>query len=248
MGSENDDRRQRANYAWQHPRKGTSAGETAAGAAWARSDPFASRRGTGAAGQAADHFDVYAQRAKWGREREAAAAAAAANRAGRVGEGDGHYRAGTSVFGAAKAEEESRLINDSSATRSGQVRLPPPVPFVSPRSFSPSRFGAGRTDVRVRLHPRDAFRTEKGRQATRLIERSTGIEHRADTYSLVHTLSISYPRQQRNAPRKKLDPSSTFSSFLQLLASPRTFESGAEEGKRHRATLTMRKEVRKKLQ
>lgn len=33
-----------------------------------------------------------------------------------------HYQAGTSVFGAAKAAEESRLINDSSTIRSGQVR------------------------------------------------------------------------------------------------------------------------------
>lgn len=36
---------------------------------------------------------------------------------------DGHYKAGTAVFGRAKAEEESRLINDSSTLRSSQVSL-----------------------------------------------------------------------------------------------------------------------------
>lgn len=36
--------------------------------------------------------------------------------------GDRHWRAGTAIFGQQKAEEESRLINDSSSLRTGQVR------------------------------------------------------------------------------------------------------------------------------
>ncbi|GAA5839299.1 hypothetical protein JCM11251_006031 [Rhodosporidiobolus azoricus] len=113
--SENDERRERANYAWQHPKRGQSAGETASGQAQARTDPFASRRSR-AAPSSTDHMSAYAQR-------EAIRnAQAAASRAGQQKGGQGHhYMAGTSIFGHAKAEEESRLINDSSTLRSGQV-------------------------------------------------------------------------------------------------------------------------------
>ncbi|GAA5975801.1 hypothetical protein JCM11641_005878 [Rhodosporidiobolus odoratus] len=116
--TDNDERRERANYAWQHPKRGTSAGEQAAGAAGARTDPFASRRGRTSGAQTADHFSAYAERARI-RHTQAVAAASRAGQ-GAAGE-DSHYRAGTSVFGAAKAAEESRLINDSSTLRSGQV-------------------------------------------------------------------------------------------------------------------------------
>ncbi|GAA5961955.1 hypothetical protein JCM21900_001982, partial [Sporobolomyces salmonicolor] len=80
-------------------------------AAGARASPFAAGAGAGAG--AGDHLDRFAQRA---RVRHAQAAAAGGARAG-----DAHYRAGTAVFGAEKAEEESRLINDSSTLRSSQV-------------------------------------------------------------------------------------------------------------------------------
>ncbi|GAA6028366.1 hypothetical protein JCM8097_006996 [Rhodosporidiobolus ruineniae] len=123
--TENDERRERANYAWQHPKRGQGAGETAAGAAQARVDPFASRRGRSSGASATDHFQAYARRAHVRAEQQAAAAAAASKGRGlgaTHAEGH-HYRAGTSVFGAEKAEEESRLINDSSTMRSGQVVL-----------------------------------------------------------------------------------------------------------------------------
>ncbi|BGP16536.1 hypothetical protein JCM10213v2_004538 [Rhodosporidiobolus nylandii] len=114
--TENDERRERANYAWQHPKRGQSAGETAGASAGARPDPFANRRSR-AAPSSADHFSAYAERARVRHAQQAAAAS-------KAGAGDGsHYRAGTAVFGAAKAEEESRLINDSSTLRSGQVAL-----------------------------------------------------------------------------------------------------------------------------
>ncbi|GAA5865829.1 hypothetical protein JCM1840_006266 [Sporobolomyces johnsonii] len=110
--SNNDERRRTANYAWQHPSRrnpapgaGAGAAEAAAGA---RPSPFTSARAN-----AGDHLDRFAQRA---RVRHAQATAA-----GGAGAADAHYRAGTSVFGAEKAEEESRLINDSSTVRSSQV-------------------------------------------------------------------------------------------------------------------------------
>ncbi|GAA6001561.1 hypothetical protein JCM10207_006724 [Rhodosporidiobolus poonsookiae] len=113
--TENDERRERANYAWQHPRKGTSAGETASGAAHARPDPFASKRSR-AAPSSADHISAYARRQAIRQEQQQAQTGGAG-----AASADHHYRAGTSVFGAKKAEEESRLINDSSVMRSGQV-------------------------------------------------------------------------------------------------------------------------------
>ncbi|GAA5854228.1 hypothetical protein JCM8547_001742 [Rhodosporidiobolus lusitaniae] len=119
-GSENEDRRERANYAWQHPKRGQSAGEQAAGAAHARHDPFASRRSAYGPSQTADHFSAYAKRASMRNEQQWAAQT---SKTGGKKTDDHHYRAGTSVFGAAKAEEESRLINDSSTLRSGQVFL-----------------------------------------------------------------------------------------------------------------------------
>ncbi|GAA6001428.1 J domain-containing protein [Rhodotorula paludigena] len=117
--TDNDERRTRANYAWQHPSRSgqKSAGEAAAGQAQARADPFASRRARATHG-ATDHFATYAGRARTRSEQASAGGAAAAMGSGAAGS---HYRAGTSVFGAAKAEEESRLINDSSTLRSGQV-------------------------------------------------------------------------------------------------------------------------------
>lgn len=118
--TDNDERRERANYAWQHPSRSggyRSAGEAASGHAHARSDPFASRRArANQGGGATDRFATYAARASARNTQQAGTGA------GGAGAGGSHYRAGTSVFGAAKAEEESRLINDSSTMRSGQVR------------------------------------------------------------------------------------------------------------------------------
>ncbi|BGP40426.1 hypothetical protein JCM10449v2_004388 [Rhodotorula kratochvilovae] len=114
--TENDERRQRANYAWQHPSRAgfKSAGEAAGAHAHARHDPFASRRAR-ATQSAPDHFATYAARAS---ARHAAQAGTGGAGAGAAGS---HYRAGTAVFGADKADEESRFINDSSTLRSGQV-------------------------------------------------------------------------------------------------------------------------------
>jgi curved DNA-binding protein CbpA len=117
--TDNDERRSRANYAWQHPGRGKSAGEQASKTAHARADPFASMRSR-AAPSTTDHFATYAGRA---RARGAAAQKQQQQQSGYAGPHTGsHYQAGTSVFGAAKAAEESRLINDSSTIRSGQVR------------------------------------------------------------------------------------------------------------------------------
>lgn len=116
--TDNDERRSRANYAWQHPGRGKSAGEQASKTAHARADPFASMRSR-AAPSTTDHFATYAGRA---RARGAAAQKQQQQQSGYAGPHTGsHYQAGTSVFGAAKAAEESRLINDSSTIRSGQV-------------------------------------------------------------------------------------------------------------------------------
>lgn len=127
--TDNDERRSRANYAWQHPGRGKSAGEQAPGAAHARSDPFANRRSR-AAPSTTDHFAMYAGRAQRVRHSQQARAAGGlgSNLHGTSYAGPhtgSHYQAGTSVFGAAKAAEESRLINDSSTIRSGQVRSVP---------------------------------------------------------------------------------------------------------------------------
>ena len=128
--TDNDERRTRANYAWQHPSRSgfKSAGDAAGGQAQARTDPFAARRSRATqSGSATDHFATYAARAS-------ARTAQQAGPSGAAGAGGSHYRAGTSVFGAAKAEEESRLINDSSTMRSGQVR-----PSLCSRALSRSR-------------------------------------------------------------------------------------------------------------
>lgn len=109
--SDNDERRSRANYAWQHPGRGKSAGDQAAEKANARADPFANRRSR-ATRSTTDHFAAYAGRAARVRHSQAQG----------TGSAYSHYQAGTSVFGAAKAAEESRFINDSSTIRSGQVR------------------------------------------------------------------------------------------------------------------------------
>ncbi|GAA5863283.1 hypothetical protein JCM3774_000841 [Rhodotorula dairenensis] len=124
--TDNDERRSRANYAWQHPGRGKSAGEQASGTAQARTDPFANRRSR-AAPSTTDHFAMYAgraQRVRHSQQARAAGAGATAQSGGTSYAGPhtgSHYQAGTSVFGAAKAVEESRLINDSSTIRSGQV-------------------------------------------------------------------------------------------------------------------------------
>ena len=97
---ENDARRQRANYAWQHPAR--RSGPQAA----PRADPFAKRKDYS---QVDDHFATFAQRDARTRERAAASS-----------HGNNLSNKGAAVFGA-KAEEESRLINDSSAMRSAQV-------------------------------------------------------------------------------------------------------------------------------
>ncbi|KAK4051086.1 hypothetical protein OIO90_004826 [Microbotryomycetes sp. JL221] len=105
----NDERRERANYAWHHPSRRRS-GPTAEQAASQRADPFATRRSA-----ASSHFDAFAGREAWARERRGADWTQSA------GGTDGRmFGSGTSAFGA-KAEEESRLINDSSTKRTGQV-------------------------------------------------------------------------------------------------------------------------------
>jgi hypothetical protein len=58
--------------------------------------------------------------------------------------GDRHWKAGTAVFGQQKAEEESRLINDSTPLRTGQVCA----------SIAPSAVGLCRA---CRLTPRLPF-------------------------------------------------------------------------------------------
>ncbi|BGP24971.1 hypothetical protein JCM10295v2_003891 [Rhodotorula toruloides] len=113
--TENDERRSRANYAWQHPsrRAQPGTGQDAASAAGARPDPFASRRSRAYHFAGTDHMATYAGRAQ---TRFAQQQAAGLN-------GDRHWMAGTAMFGQQKAEEESRLINDSSSMRTGQVAL-----------------------------------------------------------------------------------------------------------------------------
>jgi len=105
----NEERRKSANYAWQHPQRGQSAGSTASQEASSRNDPFATRAGRGD-----DHLERFAKRARMRQQQTMGRDAQQAK--------DGHYRAGTAVFGRAKAEEESRLINDSSTMRSSQVK------------------------------------------------------------------------------------------------------------------------------
>lgn len=108
---ENERRRERANYAWAHPSSSTrrSAGADARN----RSDPFAgtSNGGRGAAGvggHSESLFRAFAAREAFARDRAAG------------GMGAGASASATSAFGD-KAEEESRLINDSSTKRTGQV-------------------------------------------------------------------------------------------------------------------------------
>ncbi|GAA5826012.1 hypothetical protein JCM10212_003908 [Sporobolomyces blumeae] len=110
--SRNEERRQNANYAWKHPsaRGGPTPGSTASADASSRPNPFATRAN---ASGAADHLERFAKRARMRQEQTIGRDAR--------GSTDGHYRAGTAVFGRAKAEEESRLINDSSTLRSSQV-------------------------------------------------------------------------------------------------------------------------------
>ncbi|GAA5894151.1 J domain-containing protein [Sporobolomyces salmoneus] len=115
--SGNEERRQSANYAWQHPQRGragagASQRSSAEEAAQARADPFSQRAGRGD-----DHLMRFAKRAARLRTTTMGAGTAGGT-AGRV---DEHYQAGTAVFGRKKAEEESRLINDSSTLRSSQV-------------------------------------------------------------------------------------------------------------------------------
>lgn len=102
---ENDTRRQRANYAWQHPAR--RSGPQAAN----RADPFAQRKDPSQVRSTDDHFRTFANRDAMARSR-----AAAQHRHGHANLSN----KGAAIFGA-KAEEESRLINDSSTVRSAQV-------------------------------------------------------------------------------------------------------------------------------
>ncbi|GAA5959222.1 hypothetical protein JCM3765_005112 [Sporobolomyces pararoseus] len=112
--SGNEERRKTANYAWQHPQRGRAGASanssTAEGAAHARPDPFAQRSQRGD-----DHLASFARRARMRHEQTMGRGTSGSATV------DGHYKAGTAVFGRAKAEEESRLINDSSTLRSSQV-------------------------------------------------------------------------------------------------------------------------------
>ncbi|KAK4701720.1 hypothetical protein P7C70_g4509, partial [Phenoliferia sp. Uapishka_3] len=117
--NDNASRRERANYAWSHPtrRKGEpSAAEAGAN----RPNPFATDEKMGATPMD-DHFMRYAGREAMQRSRAGSRAAQ------KFGQKKGSpFSSGTEGFGA-KAEvflerfEESRLINDSAAARSGQV-------------------------------------------------------------------------------------------------------------------------------
>ncbi|KAI5480813.1 DNA topoisomerase 2-associated protein PAT1 [Pseudohyphozyma bogoriensis] len=103
--TENEARRSRANYAWNARKKGPSAAETAQG----RNDPFTQSRTK----THADHFSAY-------HARDARARSRANEKHGHM-MGKGHSN-GAAMFGA-KANEEHRLINDSSAMRNLQVFL-----------------------------------------------------------------------------------------------------------------------------
>lgn len=104
---ENERRRARANYAWAHPASARRAG-AAADAASARADPFGNTPSGGGAGTES-LFRSFAAREAFARGRSAAA------------NSNGTATGATSAFGD-KAEEENRLINDSSTKRTGQVR------------------------------------------------------------------------------------------------------------------------------
>lgn len=99
--SANDERREKANYAWAHPSRHSNPTAGASQSAASRPDPFASRR---TAERAEDHFDTFAARELRTRLRNAANARPSA----------------TASFGE-KAEEEARLINDSGFKRTGTV-------------------------------------------------------------------------------------------------------------------------------
>ncbi|KAM0752693.1 DnaJ-domain-containing protein [Meredithblackwellia eburnea MCA 4105] len=129
----NSERRQSANYAWNHPsnrkKGGAGAASAAQEAAGARADPFRTEERDAFFGD--DHYSRFAAR-------EARARSRAAQKLGMGGTRKSHFSSGTESFGA-KAEEESRLINDSSFLRSGQVFLIFGACFVLAFAFAPSR-------------------------------------------------------------------------------------------------------------
>lgn len=115
----NNARRERANYAWSHPsRRGADSSE-AKEAGERRQEQFRRGQGAGQSAQMDDHYKSFATREARTRLRTQANQT---RQHGPAHHAPGSpFSSGTAGFGA-KAEEESRLINDSGAKRSGQVR------------------------------------------------------------------------------------------------------------------------------
>ncbi|KDE08869.1 hypothetical protein MVLG_00967 [Microbotryum lychnidis-dioicae p1A1 Lamole] len=136
--AENEARRERANYAWSHPTRTsknprndeqyqeyTQAGSGSAGS------PFHPNRDTRTSDE---HFQTFAAREASMRGRGRGPAPMSA-KAGFNSSGSSRFSTGTASFGA-KADEENRLINDSSTKRTGQVALVFLTTFVIAVSFS----------------------------------------------------------------------------------------------------------------
>ncbi|SCV71913.1 BQ2448_4607 [Microbotryum intermedium] len=131
--TENQARRERANYAWSHPTRARKNGPTnneqyqeqqqqQAG------NPFNPARDTRTSDE---HFQTFAAREARMRGRGPAAMSA---KGGFNSSGSSRFSSGTANFGA-KADEENRLINDSSTKRTGQVALVFLMTFVVAASF-----------------------------------------------------------------------------------------------------------------
>ncbi|SCZ88680.1 BZ3500_MvSof-1268-A1-R1_Chr2-1g04567 [Microbotryum saponariae] len=133
--AENEARRERANYAWGHPTRtrknprndGHYQEYTQAGSG--SGNPFHPNRDTRTSDE---HFQTFAAREARMRGRGPAPMSA---KAGFNSSGSSRFSTGTASFGA-KADEENRLINDSSTKRTGQVALVFLTTFVIAISFS----------------------------------------------------------------------------------------------------------------
>ena len=111
---DNAARRERANYAWSHPRRNRMGGDGNPSASAERAAPLRNRPGEGPATNTQDLFSRFAAREVRSRAR------AAANRHHTSARDYNAGTSGTEGFGS-KAAEESRLINESGVKRSGQV-------------------------------------------------------------------------------------------------------------------------------
>lgn len=117
--TENNYRRERANYAWAHPSRRGGEANSASANARAREDPFARTAADNNGPSMDDHYHRFAKQ----QARANSRTQAMKNRQHFAANGSpfSSGAAGYSAFGA-KAEEESRLVNDSGVKRSGQVR------------------------------------------------------------------------------------------------------------------------------